>query len=714
LTKFYPDREKKGPLLHYYLSTKKIFSRFLVDSADFLFSREFKKSLSDNDVNILNPFSGSGYNIRQLLRNIDPGKLNSKYISELYGHEPRLLPYFLSLINIESEYLELSGKYISYPGLKMIDTFTMMRETGLLLYDDDEVRDDSQHIPFSVIIGETPTGIDDIYKGKKQKYQFIDKRVFLTYSSSSTARNKSVISDTYVKTIRWASDKIIENGKGIVALICKDSFIEELSFDGLRKHLVKDFDSIYIINISRTEGVSKHHHQGGEKALLFLIKNEQSKKKGIYFRRLTWDEFINKACLTETQVFFRHSHWREITPDKHHLWLTEGLQKNFDSLLPIGTKISKAGKENSIFRLYGRGVATARDAWMYNFSRENLTRNIQEMIRVYNKHVQAWESLPIKPDINEYLGERDTRIPWSDSLKSYLQRQISLRFKTAGIREALYRPFTRKFLYFDQHLIDRWYQIPHMLPMPMSELDNRIICVSSPGSKHISCFITNLTPDLNLFAGASPIQCFPFYIYDCDGRNKRENITDWAQELFVNHYRDSRITKFDIFHYVYAILHHPMYVRKYGANLRQQLPRIPFVKDFHDIVQIGSNLARLHLFFDGQEEYPLKKITDIKKDPDWQFEKMIFTKDRRGVKINDDLSVSNIPAKAFEFMIGNRSALEWVVEQYRKRMIVSAGNEDDPNRSSDPAYIIRLIGQIITVSIESQKLINSMPGSNDI
>jgi predicted helicase len=517
-----------------------------------------------------------------------------------------------------------------------------------------------------------------------------------------------------VKAIRWASDKIIENGEGIVALVCKNNFIEDLSFDGLRKHLVKDFDTVYILDICRNEGLSNHHHQGAEKAILFLIKNKLARKKRIFFRRLTWDDFIEKASLTEPQYYFRNYYWREIEPDRHHTWLTEGLQKNFDSLPPMGTKMSKVGKENSIFRLYGRGVATARDIWMYNFSNENLSRNIQEMIRVYNNHVQTWGALPSKPDINEYLGQENIRIPWSDSLKGYLQRQISLRFKTTNIRDALYRPFTRKFLYFDQHLIDRWYQIPHMLPTPMSERENRIICVSSPGSKHISCFITNLIPDLNLFAGASPVQCFPFYIYDTDGGNKRENITDWAHKLFINHYKDPRITKFDIFHYIYAILQHPAYIRKYGANLRQQLPRIPFVSYFQDMVQIGSNLARLHLFFDGQAEYTLKKNIDFKGEPDWQFEKMIFTKDRRGIQINDDLLISNIPVKAFDYMIGNRSALEWIVEQYRTRIVSEAGNGDDPNQPTDPAYFIRLIGQIITVSLESLKLINSMSGSREI
>jgi predicted helicase len=715
LNKFFSDREKKGPLLHYNVATKKIIARFIVNSTDYLYSREFKKSISELNQTVLNPFCGSGYYIRQILKNLNPNKLAAKYSSELFGHETRLLHYFLALINIESEYLELTGKYIPYSGLDMIDTLTISGETNLLLYnDDEEVRQNRQKVPYSIIIGETPAGFDDIFKGKKRKYSAIEKRVFHTYATASTARNKTVVADTYVKAIRWTSDRILENGKGIVSLVCKDNFIEDLSFDGLRRHLVKDFETIYILSISRPEGPPRYHQQGNEKALIFLIKNNHTTKRGVFFRRLTWDDFIERAYLSNTQIFFRHTHWREIKPDKHNTWLTEGLQKNFENLLPIGTKISKVGKENSIFKLYGRGVATARDAWMYNFSKENLTQNIQELINIYNMQVKRWTRLPSKPDINEYLSGGDISIPWSDSLKSYLQRQLIVKFNSENIRNALYRPFVRKYLYFDQHLIDRWYRIPHILPTPMSERENRVICVSSPGSKHISFFIANLIPDLNLFAGASPIQCFPLYIYDDDGKNKRDNITDWALEKFCTYYKDYGITKFDIFHYVYAILHNPVYIRKYTANLKQQLPRIPLIGDFYSLVTAGANLARLHLFFDGQEEYPLKKNIKVQENPDWRFEKISFTKDRRGIIINEDLSLSNIPARAFEFIIGNRSALEWIIEQFRFRNMVTAGSEDDPNELTDPSYITRLIGQIITVSIESLKIINSLSGMSNV
>jgi predicted helicase len=713
--KFFPDREKKGHLLHYSVATKKIFARFLVDSISSFLSKEFKNSLSDKELYVLNPFTGTGYYLRQILRQIESENMYNKYSLEIHGHETRLLQYFLSLINIECEYLELTGKYIPYSGLHLIDTLSLSNKTGLFLdSDEDEGKLHTQKLPYSLIIGETPSGSDDLYKGRKRQYAEIEKRVFQTYGSSSTARNKAVIADSYVKALRWASDRILENGKGIVAFVSKDNFIEDLAFDGLRKHLGKDFDLIYILDISRPEGISRYHQQGSAKALIFLIKNDEVTKKGIFFKRVTWDDFIKNSYLSDLHTFFRYKNWREIIPDKHSTWLTEGLQKDFESLLPIGTKISKSGKENSIFRLYGRGVATARDAWMYNFSQENLSRNIQEMIRVYNKQVQTWGNLPSKPDVNEYLGMESTGIPWSDSLKSYLKRQIMLRFKSTNIRNALYRPFVRKYLYFDQHLIDRWYQIPHMLPTSMSERENRIICVSSPGSKHFSLFISNLIPDLNLFAGASPIQCFPLYIFDNDGKNKRDNITDWALERFCKQYKDYRITKYDIFHYVYAVLHHPGYIRKYTANLRQQLPRIPMIKDFYKLSIAGAHLAKLHLFYDGQEEYPLRKNFKLNEKPDWKIEKMSFTKDRRSIMINESLSLSNIPFKAFEYMIGNRSALEWIIEQYRLRSVASAGGEDNPNQSVDPAYISRLIGQVTTISIESQKIINSISNSHDI
>jgi predicted helicase len=716
LLKFFPEKDKKGALLHSRVFSKMIFSRFLADSIELLLQKEFNTSMADEGLYIINPFVDGGYYIRQLLENIDRKRLESNYVNDIYGNELRMIPYFLSLINIESKYIELKGDYTSFTGLSMVDTLALSGERSLSLYSDanSQTIERQSKIPFSVIIGETPIGSSDIYSKKSRGYPHLDKRVFMTYTTASTARNKAVVSETYVKTIRWASDKIAENKKGIVALVCRNSFIDDLALDGLRKYLVKDFDSVYVLDIYKKEISGRFQYYSGDRAVLFLIKNHKSSKKGVFHYRMDWDTFHTSVFQSDQIDFFKHFKWREIKPDKHFTWLTEGLQKDYELLVPMGTKISKAGKEDAIFRIYGRGIATSRDAWIYNFRREYLAGNVQEIILAYNKHVQTWSQIASKPDINEYLGNEVTLIPWSDSLKNYLQRQISIRFKSSNIRDALYRPFVHKYLYFDQHLIERWYQIPQMLPTTMSERENRLICVSSPGSKHISFFISNMIPDLNLFAGASPIQCFPLYHYDKDGHNRRENISDWALQKFIHHYEDERITKYDIFHYVYAVLHHPSYIRKYAANLRKQLPRIPFTDNFQETADAGKNLARLHLFCDGQVEYPLRKIITFTEQPDWHIEKIVLSKNQRSIKINDYLSISNIPAAAFDYVIGNRSALEWVIEQYRYRESIKDSIIDDPNKPSDPTHIIRLIGQVITVSLETMKIVNSIPSIKEI
>ena len=710
IQKFYPEKGKKGLTVYYKSATRKIFARFLTQSIDFLLRREFNRSVSDDGVFILNPFCTSGIFMRQLIAETDRKRIHHKYSREFFAHETRLLPYFISLINIESEYLTITGKYISFPGLSMIDTLNITDDSSLSFYTDDNLKEIERQkkIPFSVIFGETPTGADDLPGKKRGGYPAIEKRVFFTYANASQARNKSVISDTYVKAIRWASDKIEENNQGIVALICKNNFIADLAFDGLRKHLVKDFDRIYVLEFFKNGDQPGHQFTGGEKAILILIKNKKSNQRGIFYQRLEWEKFQQSVFDQHKVDLFKNLKWRELKPDKYHTWLTEGLQGDFDSLLPMGTKLSKTGKEYAIFRIYGRGVATARDAWIYNFSQENLANNIRELLRVYNKYLQNWSGLPSKPDINEYLGVDNTSIPWSASLKSYLQRQLMIRYDPKNIRDALYRPFVRKYIYFEQHLIDRWYQIPHMLPTTMSERENRVICVSSPGSKQLAYFISNMIPDLNLFAGASPVQCFPLYHYDKNGQNRRENISDWALDKFINHYKDPNITKFDIFHYVYAVLQHPAFIRKYAANLRKQLPRIPFTTHFHQLSNAGKNLARLHLFYEGQAEYPLKKNFSVGYNPDWEIEKIVLSKDRRNIKINDYITLSNIPSKAFDYLIGTRSPLEWVIEQNRKKAILVNGSSDEPNRPGDPMYIYRLIAQVITVSLESIKIIDSL------
>ena len=212
-------------------------------------------------------------------------------------------------------------------------------------------------------------------------------------------------------------------------------------------------------------------------------------------------------------------------------------------------------------------------------------------------------------------------------------------------------------------------------------------------------------PNLNLMSIDSA-QCFPFYTYDEDGTNRRENITDWALTEFRSHYGQKSITKLDIFHYTYALLHHPEYRTRYAANLKRELPRIPFAPDFADYARIGAALMKLHLEYEQQPEYPLGHTETGKLN--WRVEKMSLSKDKTQLKYNDFLTLSGIPPEVYEYRLGNRSALEWVVDQYRVSTDKRSGIVNDPNRDDDPEYIVRLIGQVVTVSLETVRLVREL------
>ncbi len=235
-----------------------------------------------------------------------------------------------------------------------------------------------------------------------------------------------------------------------------------------------------------------------------------------------------------------------------------------------------------------------------------------------------------------------------------------------------------------------------------------MICIAGLGDrKGFGSLITNNIPSLDL--AFEKAQCFPFYTYDEDGTNRRENITDWALEKFRAHYGDKAITKWDIFYYVYALLHHPLYRERYAANLKRELPRIPFAPDFRAFAEAGARLAELHVNYEGQPEYPLERIENPDARLDWRVEKMRLTKDRSSIIYNDFLTLGRVPAGAFEYRLGNRSALEWVIDQYRvttdKRSLIV----NDPNRTDDPQYIVRLVGQVATVSLETISIVRALP-----
>ncbi|HZW91422.1 MAG TPA: type ISP restriction/modification enzyme [Candidatus Eremiobacteraceae bacterium] len=387
----------------------------------------------------------------------------------------------------------------------------------------------------------------------------------------------------------------------------------------------------------------------------------------------------------------------------------------FESFLPTGNPDKSLPAPPAAFALYSLGVNTNRDAWAYNFRRDDLKRNVSASMKFYNEEVGRYIHSGKPPDLDNFVGYDETRISWSRDLKQDLKRGRKAEFSEGKIRRSMYRPFCQQYFFFDRLFNEEVYLF-HCI-FPTQESENIVIWekIGTEGPHY--ALAVNMIPNLMPQGGS---QCFPFFTYAEDGTHRRENITDWALEQFRTHYHDRSITKWDIFHYIYAILHHPEYRARYAANLRRELPRIPFasaspvpsvVKDFEVfalLAKAGKRLAELHVHYEQQPEYKLTKTEKAGKKLDYRVTKMKLSKDKTTLTYNRFLTLSGIPNETYDYRLGNRCGLEWVIDQYQVSTDKRSGITNDPNRGDDPQYILRLIGQVITVSLETAKIVRAL------
>jgi len=722
--KFFQGFSVKVADTHGIVYTPQPIVQFMVRSVQKILRREFGRSLSDQGVHIIDPFVGTGSFIVRIMREMQKSRLPHKYANELHCNEVMLLPYYIASMNIEHEYYELTGKYQPFDGICLVDTFEVAEGKQLPLFTEENTArvERQKKAPIFVVIGNPPYNarqVNENDNNKNRKYRVMDERVAETYAKDSKATNKNSLSDVYVKAIRWASDRV--GKEGIVALVTNNSFVGALSFDGVRKHLAGDFDAIYVLDLkgnvrkdSMRDGIplGEQHTVFGLAAMVgvavsFFVKNSRHKDHRIYYSSVDWRATRQeKFALLESAASTNAIEWKELLPNTRHDWLTEGLEDEFDVFLPMGTKEAKAGRDKAIFRNYGRGVATCRDAWAYNFNRAEVSRNMQRIIETYNEHVSKWSRITNKPNVDDFVTYDDAKISWSRDLKLDLRRGKYAEFAETKIRQALYRPFVEQSLFFDRIMNEEVYQMPSIFPMPEAETENRAIWLKVGSEWPMFVLALTVIPDL-LPQGGS--QCFSFYAYAEDGSNRRENITDWALEQFRTHYHDDRISKWDIFHYVYALLHHPQYREKYAANLRRELPRIPYAPDFRGFAKAGARLADLHVNYEKQPEYRLRRLENKDARLNWRVEKMKLSKDKTQLVYNDFLILGRIPPEVFDYRLGNRSALDWIVDQYQVSTDKRSGIVNDPNRADDPEYIVRLISQVVTVSLETVKIVKALP-----
>ncbi len=449
--------------------------------------------------------------------------------------------------------------------------------------------------------------------------------------------------------------------------------------------------------------------------------SSESRKGRLYYRRLPefWRKENKLDFLGENTL--KTVDWQRLVPNQKHTWRRTDTEDEFDSFIPIGSKEArreKHGISETLFKTYSRGVTTTRDAWVYGFSSYSLAQRMRQFTDAYNGHVDRYKRLSSDADIDEFVAYSE--IKWNRDLKQDLARRKYLKFSNDKIRKSLYRPFARKSLFFDSMLNREAYQLFSFLPNELSEAQNQVICHTDKGSeKPFMTIISMHIPDLHLVGAGASAQCFPFYTYDEDGSDRRENITDWALDQFRSHYSDPAISKWDIFYYVYGLLHHPGYRERYALDLKRNLPRIPFAPNrFWPFSLAGKRLAELHLNYESVERYQLDWHAE-RRPPSHRVEKMLPRgkvdsaegnyKVYETLKYNDTLTLHGIPERAFAYRLGNRSALDWIVDQYRVKTDKRSGITHDPNGySDDEQYILKLIERVITVSLRTVDIVEEL------
>lgn len=702
---------------------------FMVESVEDILKKEFSKSISHRDVHILDPFVGTGNFIIRTLRDVKKTLLPHKYENEIHCNEVMLLPYYIASMNIEHEFLELTGTYQPFPGICLVDTFELAegQQAGFsYIAAENTARVQAQRrSPIYVIIGNPPYNAKQVNandNNKNRKYKTMDRLVRDTYAKDSKASLVNKLNDPYIKAIKWATNRI--GKEGVIALVTNNSFLDDNPFDGVRKHLAQDFDAIYIMdlggNVWRNTKLSGTTHNVfgiklGVSINLFIKKKDGQYPKSakIWYARL--DEYSTKKEKLEFLEESEHRgniDWQEIIPDTNHTWLKQEASSSFDTFIPIGSKETKAMAAldvEAIFKTYSLGVSTNRDAVVYDFNKDRLLERVENFCEDYNAEVERYKR---KLRSGEEIREIEAfvnyeKVVWSETLLNKLKSKRYAEFDPDKVEQVLYRTYTKKWLYYDPLLIDRPGLFDHIFPTAESKEENLAIGVCNHSQAPFSTQMVSTIPGLDL--NGRPTQFFPFYVYGEEGSYRNDNITDWALGHFRKHYKDDSITKWNIFHYVYGLLHHPTYRERYALVLKRQLPRIPFAKDFYGFAEAGKRLAELHAHYEQQPEYPLERNENEEEQLSWIVEKMRFTQDKSAIAYNEFLTLEGIPEEALEYKIGNRPALSWVLDQYQVIRNDEGEIIEDPNDYDDEESIISLVGKVVQASVSSVKIIKSLP-----
>ena len=709
----------------------------------------FGRSLSDENVHVLDPFTGTGTFIARMIQSglINAEALPRKYAYELHANEIVLLAYYIASINIENAYHATQNEDVAYTpfnGICLTDTFQLGEtdDTNWLyapaLPQNSERVQAQQKTPIQIIIGNPPYSVgqksanDD---AQNQSYPRLEKRIGVTYAAQSNQTNKNSLYDSYIKAFRWASDRLNKTQGGIIAFVSNGYWLDGNAMDGLRKCLEEEFSAIYVFNLrgnQRTSGETSRREGGkifgsGSRtpiAITILVKNPAHKGKAFINYHDIGDYLSREEKLSiivkKRSALNPAMNWQQLHPNEHGDWLN---QRNdvFSSFIPLGDKDNKENKQTFFVPFYSNGLKTQRDAWCYNASKIKLTDNVKHTIAFYNSLVQSKKEKRPLPSIS------GKDISMSMAFQNDLTREREKTFSENIICTALYRPFNKINCYFHSSLNERVYKIPSIFPI--NKAINIVICVCA--NKNEPPLMSTYIPDLH-FNGDS--QCFPLYYYEkksiyqptlFDGDSnakymRKDGITNFILERCRENY-GPKVTKEDIFYYVYGLLHSPDYRKAFAADLKKMLPRLPLVEkpvDFWVFSKAGRALAELHLKYETQPACPKVKVEGVESG-NFRVEKMRFPNkgDKSVIEYNPWIAISNIPLDAYDYVLNGRSAIEWIMERYQIKTDKASGITNDPNdwatEHGKPRYILDLLLSIVTVSLETLKIIKTLPQINE-
>lgn len=783
--KFFKEADKKAADRLGVVYTPEPVVDFILRSVDWVAKKEFGKraGLGSRDVNILDPFVGTGTFIARLIGGDfieNPESLRRKYGKNLWANEISLLPYYIAAANIETEYAARNGgRRRPFPGIVLTDTFNAtsleheterrVEELPPLLHNEEEIAaagaraeeeidaDNDERLKaerksvIEIIVGNPPYSVGQRSgndNNQNQKYEALDKRVEKTYVAGSKAANKNALYDSYVKAFRWASDRIPKDA-GIIGFVSNGAFVDNAAFSGFRKCLVDEFTSVYVFNLrgdARCSGELRRKEKDnvfGEGtrtpvAITILIRNAKRAKDGFvhycavpdYQTREDKLNLIQKAgSIADAEREQPVGEWRKITPDENGDWINKR-DTSFNEFIVLGSKDDKSA--DSFFQpVYSSGLKTGRDAWCFNFSKEKLIDNMRRTIEFYNSQVDAYAALePPRPGVADFVEFDSKKGTWNWGLLNYCQK--AKRFNENpinSVRISVYRPFNKSYLFFNQTFNDRVYQIPKLFPT--SESKNLLICVPGPGGKkEFAPLMVSVIPDLHF---NETTQCFPLYYYESYDGNplfapaQRSAITEFALSKARDLY-GAETTPEDVFFYVYGALHAQDYRERYANDLRKSLPRLPFppkAATFRRFSNAGRRLANLCLNYDGKnvpimldgkelappEPYPVT-VTGAESG-NFRVEKIKWAKkgDFTRLIYNENIVISGIPEEAEKYVVNGRSPLGWVIDRYQIKTDPASGIVNDPNEwaPENPQYILDLIPRLVTVSLETLKIVKELP-----